>query len=200
MACTFQNCPKRSQREILWALRCPIGVTDEGKGVDPLSAEGEQIEGFRRGQFSSSSSSSSASGPILSLTPALTSMDQFMAGQSPSPPSPPSLQSEDLDPTPNHPIKTTVEFSHNGKIVASVEISRFELFSTMHNWKITSPSITPFQHYLGPVNLRTKRENKSPLGSESGNFNTQSTSLSIQNRDIFDGSKKYMQISLNASK
>lgn len=79
MACAFQNCPKRSQREIVQALRCPIDATDEGKGVDPQSDEGD---GDQRRKTERGLSEFNHILPLATAPKQISiSIDQFMAGQ-----------------------------------------------------------------------------------------------------------------------
>ena len=162
MTSIIKNRPTRSQREILQVLRNPINIEKTNNHIQNLQSDEGQLN------------------PVP--TSDLTSVDQFMTDQLLPSKSP---ETEILPPTDwalecdKHPIKSTVDFKHKGSIIASVEISEFGHPSKMHKWKITSPSISPFQHYMGPIGVQVFR-----------NIQNQGKSISIKDRDVFDGSRK----------
>jgi hypothetical protein len=197
MACVFQKRLSRSQREILEALRCTVQVK-----VDQNSPSDEgQVD--LNPMVTSPSLSPAPSVPIYNFD--LTSMDQFMddqilPNQSLTALLPPINWSLAFE----HPIKSTVNFSHEGSIIASVEISEFGVPSTMQKWKIRSPSISPFQHYLGPINVNSKKEcdcDRPGVGDETypsysifDKPRKSPFSISIRDRDVFNGSQKILTI------
>ncbi len=196
--------PPRSQREILRVLREPsLPQCDSEKGQVDFNLE--------KGLFPSE--------PISTAN--LTSMDQFMTDQLlPNQPSDSkqsigeSSETETVFPCStrwsaalNTPSiqKSTVDFRHRGSIIASVEISVFPDPSTMHKWKITSPSISPFQHYLGPINVNSRKEcGCGHRGAGDQTHQTHQTfdkplkspfSISIRDRDVFNDSQKILTLS-----